>query len=338
VQYVREREALLRSNAELEGQARLDCNIVGESEAIQALRVKLRRIGPTDLPVLVLGESGTGKDVVARSLHFLSQRHQHPFIPVNCAAIAETLLESELFGHEKGSFTGADATRAGKFEAANGGTLFLDEVGDLSAGGQAKLLRVLEEKVVYRVGGVQAIPVDTRIVAATNRNLGEAVRAGKFREDLYYRLNGVTLDLPPLRERPQDVLLLAEHFLQHYCRAAGRRSLKLSAEARRRLEQHNWPGNVRELRNLMERVAFLSAGDRVEANDLTFILRPAGGKDDPYHGMELKEATDEFQREYIRRAIERAGGKVSEAARLLGLHRQNLHRKMALLKMNEDEE
>ena len=331
---VHEREALLRSNAQLEGQARLGSRIVGDSTAILALRDTVERVARTDLPVLILGESGTGKEVVARAVHYSSPRQRQPFVPVNCAAIAETLLESELFGHVKGAFTGADHDRAGRFEQASGGTLFLDEIGDLSAGGQAKLLRVLEEKAVYQVGGTKAIPVDTRIVAATNRNLSEAVRAGKFREDLFYRLSVVTIDLPPLRDRREDILVLAEHFLQHFSRDAGRRRMKLSADARKRLEQHNWPGNVRELRNLLERVAFLNPGDKVEANDLAFILRPAAGEADRYADMPLAQATDAFQRDHIGRALNRAGHNMSDAARILGLHRSNMYRKMKLLGMD----
>jgi Nif-specific regulatory protein len=334
---VREREALLRCDAELKDQARLGCLIVGESPAVQALRGTVERIARTDLPVLVLGESGTGKDVVARAVHFHSPRRRQPYMPLNCAAITETLLERELFGHEKGAYTGADDTQAGMFEAASGGTLFLDEVGDLSAGGQAKLLRVLEEKVVYRVGGTQPIAVDTRIVAATNRNLGEAVRAGKFRQDLFYRLTVVTIDLPPLRERRQDVLVLTEHFLGHFCGAAGRKALKLSADARKRLEQHDWPGNIRELRNLLERLAYLCPSDRVEATDLAFTLRPGPAAENAsYAGLALAEATRAFQVAHIKQAIERAGGNMSDAARLLGLHRPNLYRKMRLLDMEVD--
>jgi Nif-specific regulatory protein len=333
VQSVREREALLRSNAELEGQARQGARLVGQSTAIQALRGTVEGVARTTLPVLVLGESGTGKDVVARAIHYSSPRQKQPFIPVNCAAIAETLLESELFGHEKGAFTGADTTRAGKFEAASGGTLFLDEIGELSAGGQAKLLRVLEEKLVFRVGGTQPIPVDTRIVAATNRNLAEGVRAGKFREDLFYRLSVVTIELPPLRARREDILVLAEHFLEQFCRDAGRRPVKLSAEARKRLEQHDWPGNVRELRNLLERVAYLCPGEKVEASELAFILRPTAKDEDRYADLTLKDATEEFERDHIRRAIARAGRNMSEAAKRLGLHRPNLYRKMKLLRM-----
>jgi Nif-specific regulatory protein len=333
LQTVREHEALLRSNAQLEGEARRGSLIVGESTALQALRATVERVARTDLPILILGESGAGKEVVARALHYTSLRQKQPFIPVNCAAIVESLVESELFGHEKGAFTGAETTRQGKFEVASGGTLFLDEIGDLSANGQAKLLRVLEEKAVYYVGGTRPIPIDTRIVAATNRDLAESVRAGKFREDLFYRLTVVTLEIPPLRDRREDILVLAEHFLEQFCRGAGRRRLKLSAEARRRLEQHNWPGNVRELRNLMERVAFLCAGDRVEADDLAFIRRSAADDDASYADLTLADATDAFQRKHITQAIERSRKNMTDAAKLLGLHRSNLYRKMKMLGM-----
>src|SRR5579862_1797940 len=326
VQNVRERETLVRNNAELQGQARQGALIIGEATPIKVLRDTLDRVARTDLPVLILGESGTGKDVVARAIHYSSPRQGQPFIPVNCAALAETLLESELFGHEKGAFTDARDTRPGKFEAASGGTLFLDEIGDLSAGGQAKLLRVLEEKVVFRVGGHQPIPVDTRIVAATNRNLAESVRAGKFREDLFYRLTVVTLELPPLRDRRDDILILAEHFLQQFCRSAGRKTLSLTAEARRKLEQHNWPGNVRELRNLLERVAYLCPGHKVDVGDLAIIARPSAGDDSAYADLTLKDATEHFQRLHIEAAIKRTSNNMSDAAKLLGLHRPNLYR------------
>ncbi|MBI1832054.1 MAG: sigma 54-interacting transcriptional regulator, partial [Planctomycetes bacterium] len=305
---VRELEAIMRSKREFDEQARLAARIVGDSTVVIALRGTVERVARTDLPVLILGESGTGKDVVARAIHYSSPRQQHPYIPINCAAIAETLIESELFGHEKGAFTGAIDTRAGKFEAASGGTLFLDEIGDLSANGQAKLLRVLEEKVVYRVGGTAPIPVDTRVIAATNRNLSESVRAGKFREDLFYRLTVVTLELPPLRERREDIMILAEHFMLQFCKDAGRKPLKFSAEAKKRLEQHEWPGNVRELRNLLERVAYLCPDDRVDAGDLAIIQRATKDAANPYGEMTLAEATDAFQRDHIQYAIDRAKG------------------------------
>ena len=250
---------LLERHEKLVEQAAQDTLLVGESPAIQAVRATARRIADTDLAVLILGENGTGKEVVARAIHFGSRRRKHPFIAVNCAALTETLLESELFGHEKGAFTDAHEARAGKFELASGGTLFLDEIGDMSLAGQSKLLRVLEDKTIVRVGGSRPIHTDVRVLAATNQKLAELVRAKRFREDLYFRLNVVSLELPPLRERGDDVMLLAEHFLQQFCKRAGRRVPKFTAAARKRLESHTWPGNVRELRNLMERLAYLSS-------------------------------------------------------------------------------
>ncbi|HVV99582.1 MAG TPA: sigma 54-interacting transcriptional regulator, partial [Planctomycetaceae bacterium] len=274
LQNTREREQLVRRQQQLTEQVTQGVRIIGESPAIVALRATIERLAATDLPVLILGESGTGKEVVSQALHYRGARRDHPFIAVNCAALTETLLESELFGHEKGAFTDAHETHQGKFELAGGGTLFLDEIGDMSLSGQAKLLRVLEQKVVTRVGGSKAIPINVRVVAATNTNLAEAVRQKKFREDLYYRLSVVTLDLPPLRNRPEDILLLAEYFLTQFCRQANRRPLPISPEARKRIQMHAWPGNIRELRNLMERVAFLCPNERVEAEDVAFILSP----------------------------------------------------------------
>ncbi len=338
VQNVREREQLIRSNQQLTEAAVERVHIVGDSAPIAGLRASISRLAATDLPVLILGESGTGKEVAAQALHYQGTRADHPFIAVNCAALTETLLESELFGHEKGAFTDAHDTRAGKFELADGGTLFLDEIGDMSLGGQAKLLRVLEQKVITRVGGSQAIPINARVVAATNANLVEAVREKRFREDLYYRLSVVTLEIPPLREHPEDVQPLAEHFLVHFSRQANRKPMGISADARRRLQAHHWPGNVRELRNLMERVAFLSNGDQVEVDDLAFILSPDAEDIDYLSGdFGLSEATNRFQREYIRKAKKRVNGNMSETARLLGLHRSNLYRKMKQLGMETDE-
>jgi transcriptional regulator with GAF, ATPase, and Fis domain len=329
-----DRERLLASHKQIVDQAAEDVRLVGNSPAIEALRSTIRRVADTDLAVLVLGENGTGKEVVSQLMHYRSPRRDRPFVAVNCAAIAETLLESELFGHEKGAFTDAHESRPGKFELAAGGTLLLDEIGDLSPGGQSKLLRVLEEKVVVRVGGSKPIPVDVRVIAATNQSLPDMVRARKFRQDLFYRLNVVVLELPPLRDRGDDILLLAEHFLIDFCRRARRKPPKFSLEARKRLVQHTWPGNVRELRNLMERLAFLVVGDVIETGDLAFILSPSSETsnllmvDQPLSG-----ATDRFQIEYIRKAIGRTGGNMSDAADLLGLHRSNLYRKMKQLGM-----
>ena len=330
-----DRQKLIATNRQIVDQAAEGVRLIGDCPAIQSLRSIVRRVAETDLAVLIGGENGTGKEVVAQSIHYLSRRRGQPFIALNCAAIPETLAESELFGHEKGAFTDAHDSRPGKFELASGGTLFLDEIGDLSLNCQAKLLRVLEEKAMVRVGGSVPISSDARVLAATNQKLAEMVQQRRFREDLYFRLNVVTLDLPPLRQRGGDILLLADHFLDDFCRRARRKPPELTAAARKRLIEHHWPGNIRELRNLMERLAYLTVGDRVEAEDLAFILSPRGPAtlvDDL--GQNLSDATARFQIEYIRRTIEQLGGNMSRAAERLGLHRSNLYRKMRQLKMD----
>jgi len=341
LQNTQERERLARVASDYAAHQAAAARIVGQSRAIRELRATIARLAQTELPVLIQGESGTGKEVVARAIHLQSRRRDGPFIAVNCAALAETLLESELFGHEKGAFTDAREARPGKFELAQGGTLFLDEIGDMSPAGQAKLLRVLEEKSVYRVGGTKLIAVDVRVIAATNRDLARRVEEGRFREDLFFRLSVVTIQLPPLRQRRDDVLPLVEYFLERFCHDAGRARLELTDAARRRLLEHDWPGNVRELRNLVERLAFLAPGPRIDADEIERILattalrKEAPGIGVPT-GLTLSEATAEFQRRYIREAIERAGGNVAEAGRLLGIHRANLYRKMKQLGMNRD--
>ena len=335
----REHQRLSRSRDQLTEQVARGARLIGNSPAIIALRDTIERLANTDLPVLVLGASGTGKEVVSRALHVGGSRADQPFVAVNCAAISETLLESELFGHEKGAFTDAAETRKGKFELADEGTLFLDEIGDMSPGGQAKLLRVLEQKVITRVGGSQTIPINVRVIAATNQDLSEAVSEKRFREDLFYRLSVVTLELPPLSDRPEDILPLAEHFLGDFCVEAGRSPLTLAPEAQQRLTGHTWPGNVRELRNLMERVAFLCPGDQIEIDDLAFILAPGREPDvEMPADAGLAEATRRFQVDYIRRSIRLAANNMTEAARLLGLHRSNLYRKMGQLEMTESEQ
>lgn len=336
LQNTQEREALVKRHRQLTDQVTQGVRIVGESNAIKAIRDTIGRLATNDLAVLIVGESGTGKEVIAQSLHYQGSRRDQAFIAVNCAAMPDSLLESELFGHERGAFTDARNARQGKFELAHGGTIFLDEIGDMSPNGQAKLLRVLEQKVVTRVGGSQNIPVNVRVVAATNANLQEAIKAKRFREDLFYRLNVVKIVLPPLRDRPEDILLLADHFLAVFCRQANRRPLSMSAEARQRLQAHNWPGNIRELRNLMERVAFLCTGDKVDVEDLAFMINVDREADNLSNfNASLSEATDEFQREFIRKAIARVSENMSEAAKVLGLHRSNLYRKMRQLGMEE---
>ena len=331
-------EKLASSRRQIADEAADKVRLIGKCRAIEQLRNTINRVAPTELALLILGENGTGKEVVAQLAHYHSHRRDQVLVAVNCAAITESLLESELFGHEKGAFTDAHQARPGKFEVADGGTLFLDEIGDMSLGGQAKLLRVLEEKVVVRVGGSTPIPVDTRVIAATNQNLAELVRSKKFREDLFFRLNVVSLNLPPLRERGEDILLLANFFLDEFSRRARRKLPSFTTAAKKRLLGHSWPGNVRELRNLMERMAYLSEGDRIDAEDLAFIMSPR--ESDAAHDsisldLTLADATRQFQVDFISKKIESCGGNISETADKLGLHRSNLYRKMRQLEMNE---
>lgn len=331
-----DRRRLLTATRTIAVEAAERLKLLGESPAMEAIRETIRRVADTDLSVLITGENGTGKEVVAQLIHYLSRRREQPFIAVNCAAIPESLAESELFGHEKGAFTDAHDTRPGKFEAAAGGTLLLDEIGELSLRSQAKLLRVLEEKLLVRVGGTTPIAADVRVLAATNQNLIELVRAKRFREDLYYRLNAVTIDLPPLRERGEDVLLLTEHFLEEFSRLARRKPFRLTPSARKRLLAHHWPGNVRELRNLIERLVYLTSSDRIEAGDLELFLTLGEKKPASLHlEGSLSEATAAFQAEYIRRQLEYCGGNLSLAARRLGVQRSNLYRKMRQLGMKD---
>ena len=332
-------EQLVRVRDQMTDEAARGANLIGDCPPIEALRSTVDRVAKSDLAVMILGENGTGKEVVARRIHYLSRRSREPFIAVNCAALTETLLESELFGHEKGAFTDARDTRIGKFELASGGTLFLDEIGDMSLSGQAKLLRVLEEKVVVRVGGSTSIHTDSRVIAATNQDLAEMVRGKRFREDLFYRLNVVTLELPCLRERGEDILLLADHFLGDFAVKAGRKAPQLTAGARKRLLSHSWPGNVRELRNLMERLVYMSPASKIDVDELTFILSPHADDGAIFASdLALAEVTKQFQAEYIKKQIERARGNMTQAASQLGLHRSNLYRKMRQLGMETIEE
>ena len=311
--------------------------MIGNCGQLKELKSTIERVADTDLAILITGENGTGKEVVAQLIHYLSGRRDKVLVAVNCAAITESLLESELFGHEKGAFTDAHQARAGKFELADQGTLFLDEIGDMSLGGQAKLLRVLEEKVVVRVGGSNTIPTAARVIAATNQDLASLVKEKKFREDLFFRLNVVTIEMPPLRDRGDDIILLAEHFITEFCKKARREVLKFSAATKKKLLQHLWPGNVRELRNMMERLAYLSSGDTVDPDDLAFV--DSTRSDDSIVPMDLSltEATRQFQCDYIQRHIDRSGGNMTDTASRLGLHRSNLYRKMRQLGMNADD-
>ncbi len=309
-----------------------DMAIVGDSPEVEAVRERIRKVASTNSTVLITGETGTGKELVAHAIHQESLRRNKPFVPVDCTAISEHLLESELFGHEKGAFTGADRTKPGKFELANGGTLFLDEIGDMDMSTQQKLLRVLEERSFTRVGGVRLISVDVRIIAATNRNLEEAIHDGKFREDLYYRLAVVPISIPALAERKSDIPGLAQHYLRKFCREVGKPQMELSSEASKLLAAYAWPGNIRELRNLMERVVVLCDKARIEPEDLPGNLRGAEISQEAStlvdQDLPLAEILRQVEKRCILRAMERAKGKKIEVARLLQISRPTLDKKL----------
>ena len=334
-------QRLTQARDRLTADAQQQVQLIGGSPEMLTLKSTVARVGDTDLAVLLLGENGTGKEVVSRQIHYQSKRRYEPFIAVTCAAITEPLVESELFGHEKGAFTDAHETRTGKFELASGGTLFLDEIGDMSLAGQAKLLRVLEEKVVVRVGGSSLIPVNVRVIAATNQNLVDLVRQKKFREDLYFRLTVVTMNLPPLRQRGNDVLELADFFLTMFCNKIGRNKPALSASAKRRLLTHDWPGNVRELRNIVERVAYLTADETLDESSIDFVRSPRfddGGSGESIDlSKPLADATADFQVRYIEQQIKACNRNVTQAAERMGLQRSNLYRKMKQLGMKPPE-
>ncbi|HEU4403313.1 MAG TPA: sigma-54 dependent transcriptional regulator, partial [Candidatus Polarisedimenticolia bacterium] len=302
--------------------------IIGQSPAIRQVFTAIQTVASTDATVLIVGETGTGKELVARTIHALSLRREEAFVEMNCAAIPEELIESELFGHVKGSFTGASETKPGRFLLADGGTLFLDEIADMSLRTQAKVLRVLQEQAFEPVGG-STLRVDARVIAATNKELPREIAAGRFREDLYFRLNVIPLRVPPLRERPEDVPLLAVHFVEQFSGAYGRVK-KLAPETIPSLQAHRWPGNVRELKNLMERLVILTQGDLITPADLLQTLRSddAGPRAPRTDYASLREGREDFERRFILAKLQEAGGNVVRAAELLGLERSNLYRKM----------
>jgi two-component system nitrogen regulation response regulator NtrX len=306
--------------------------MVGESAPMNHLREQVSQAAPTNGRILILGENGTGKELVARTIHQSSRRKSGPFIEVNCAAIPEELIESELFGHVRGAFTGAVADKPGRFEQASGGTIFLDEIADMSLKTQAKVLRVLQEQVMERVGGTQRIRVDVRVLAATNKDLTAEIRAGRFREDLYFRLNVIPIFVPALRDRQQDIPMLAEHFMALLAAEYGRRPKRLAPEAAARLQQYAWPGNVRELRNVIERVIIMVTGDTITAQDLGFLGRdgadgvPVQSSAGPVRP--LSEARDDFEKDYILQTLAAQQGNMSRTAEVLGVERSNLYKKL----------
>jgi two-component system nitrogen regulation response regulator NtrX len=331
------RNAMRQRRLEVENQAfRAEADrrliMIGESPVMVRLQQQIQMAAPTNGRVLISGENGTGKELVARRIHAQSRRSAGPFVEVNCAAIPEELIESELFGHVKGAFTGAMADRRGKFEMASGGTLFLDEVADMSLKTQAKVLRALQEQVVEPVGGRGQVQVDVRVIAATNKDLAEEIRAGRFREDLYFRLNVIPISVPPLRARGDDVVRLAEYFAAEFATEYGRRPKQLSLEAVAVVSSYPWPGNVRELRNVIERLVIMVPGETISAVDLTFLegvgpMRPAS----PTEVVPLYQARDAWEREYLLAAIAAVDGNISRAADALGIERSNFYRKMRSL-------
>jgi DNA-binding NtrC family response regulator len=317
-------------------------NLIGSGTAMRKVFETIQKVAETDLSVMIRGESGTGKELVAQALHNRSPRKNRPFITVNCAAISRELVESELFGHEKGSFTGADSRRLGRFEAADGGTIFLDEIGDMAPETQAKVLRVLQEKKLERVGSTQSIEVDVRVISATHRDLEKEVAADDFREDLYYRLKVVEIELPPLRDRTEDIPALSHRFLDQVAERLGRQPKPLAPEALATLTRHSWPGNVRELRNVLEQAAVLAGGDAIEVGDLHL---PGGSSSDVpaalAEGMTFGDAkrqtVESFERDFLLSALRENEGNVSRTAQAIGMVRQSLQQKIRELGLRSED-
>jgi len=324
---------LKEENKLLKQQVRKHFHFVVGSSTMKALQDQIRVAAPTHSWVLITGENGTGKELVARRLHELSLRVASPFIEVNCAAIPEELIESELFGHEKGAFTGATASKRGKFEMANGGTLFLDEIGDMSLKTQAKILRVLQEQKFERVGGNAAFEVDVRVIGATNKDLKKEIQEGRFREDLYYRLNVIPFRVPSLRERKADIPVLVEYFLDQIAHHNGKKHKKITPEAMFVLHHYDWPGNVRELKNIVERLFIMTAADEICFNDIPSYIRQSGD-DQVLSGGEFKKAKMEFEKKYLEKKIREFDGNVSKTAKAIGIERSNLHRKLRFFQIN----
>ena len=307
--------------------------IMGISPGIEQLKEQLHKVASTDSKVLIQGESGTGKELAAWAIHEWSERRTQPFIKMNCAAIPEELTESELFGYEKGAFTGANETRDGKFSQADMGTLFLDEIADMSLNVQTKVLRVLQDGNFERVGGKETLSVDVRVVAATNKNLEDLVSEGKFRDDLFYRLNVLPINIPPLRERKEDILILIDHFITRYCTKNNRKPVEITNTALQKLQAYLWPGNIRELQNIVERLVIMTSGNSITEKELPhyFFESQKVVSAGDLESLTLKAFRENTDREYIKSTLQQCQGNVSEAARILGVERTNLHKKMKSL-------
>ncbi len=345
VKHALDQYRLEQENRSLKTKVERKFELVGQSPAMQQLRQLIETAGPTNSRVLIGGENGTGKELVARAIHMHSTRADHPFVAVNCAAIPETLIESELFGHEKGSFTGATSMKRGQFEQADGGTLFLDEIGDMSLSTQAKVLRALQEQQFTRVGGNKLLKVDVRVLAASNKDLEQEIQKGNFREDLYYRLNVVPIIVPPLRERREDIPALVRHFMKVHAEEQGLRIKEVTPEAMAVLQQYDWPGNIRELRNLIERLMIMVPGPVVDAPQVTLSLQ---GRTSPAASPasaqavsplltksydSLRDARNAFEKEYIARKLREHHWNISRTAEDLKIERSHLHRKIKLLEV-----
>ena len=316
--------------------------IIGKSASLREVLKRVKKVSGTDANILIQGDSGTGKELIARSIHTNSERRNRPFVPVDCASLPENLLESELFGHEKGAFTGAHVTRPGIFEYADGGTLFLDEIGELNITLQSKLLRVLQERQVRRVGGRKLIDVNVRIISATNRNLKNSIGEGRFREDLFYRLDVISIPLPPLRERQDDIPLLANHYLKHFSKSCKNEVWGISGEAMELLERYHWPGNVRELQNVMERAVSLTDSEIIAPEDLPEKIRSVKSPDAFVFtaGSDYKKAkkkwTDSFEKRYLTTLLDRNNGNISKAAREAQINRKTIHRLLKRHRLTEE--
>ncbi|MFK5925975.1 MAG: sigma-54 dependent transcriptional regulator [Desulfuromusa sp.] len=325
---------LVAENRALKEKIGHDYQMIGNSPAIDQLKQQIRMAAPSSGWVLISGENGTGKELVARAIHQQSTRSEKPFIEINCAAIPEELIESELFGHEKGAFTGATAARRGKFDQANGGTLFLDEIGDMSLKTQAKILRILQEHKFDRVGGNRTIEVDVRVIAATNKNLQERIKTGEFREDLFFRLNVLPFSVPPLRKRKDDIPRLCKHFLTHFCGKESRDIKSISDAALKSLIAYNWPGNVRELKNLIERLVIMTPGKLINFTDLPLGINQNDYQSEPsgFSTTDLpdsyREAKEVFEKQFLLEKLKKNDWNVSRTAEEIGLERSNLHRKI----------
>jgi len=327
IRHALERARLERENRRLRAEAVRAHEILGESAVIQKLKEQIRVAAPTNGWVLITGENGTGKELVAKQVHVQSKRADQPFVEVNCAAIPEELIESELFGHEKGAFTGAIAQKRGKFELADKGTIFLDEIADMSLRTQAKILRILQEHKFERVGGTETIEVDVRVIAATNKSLEKAIQEGSFREDLFYRLNVIPFHVPPLRERREDIPVLAAAFVAEFCADSGSEPKTITPRALAALQGYHWPGNVRELRNLMERLVLLTAGPKLRPEDLPEEIR-TGVRTEDLEGASLESARRSFERDFIRERLRENGWNISRTAEAIGIARESLSRKL----------